>query len=224
MKNSVAIHVRYRTLGRVSSRICKRSTERRMKEPERKQDRRAVRTRRLLHQALVGLLAERPYEAIAVREILERAEVGRSTFYMHFRDKDELLTSGVREMVSAAYPGAPSPGNRSKDILAFSLPLFEHILQHRRTAPIGVGTAGWAVVHEHLRRVIAEMISGNLKAAAHRGLKPHARMPADLLVQYVASTFILVLRWCLEQRVEMSAREVNNLFLALVSPGVGAER
>lgn len=56
-------------------------------------DRRVQRTQNLLHQALASLVLEKDYDSISVKEILDRANVDRSTFYMHFRDKDELLVS-----------------------------------------------------------------------------------------------------------------------------------
>ena len=59
-------------------------------------DRRVQRTRRLLHKALMSLILEKKYESITVQEILDRADVGRSTSYMHFQDKDELLFSGFQ--------------------------------------------------------------------------------------------------------------------------------
>src|SRR5215470_5181989 len=62
-------------------------------------DRRVQKTQDLLRNALVSLLAQKPYDAIVVKEILDRANVGRSTFYMHFRDKDDLLVSGIHEML-----------------------------------------------------------------------------------------------------------------------------
>jgi len=64
-------------------------------------DRRIQRTERLLHAALGALMHEKPYDAIAVKEILGRADVGRSTFYSHFRDKDELLVSGIRALLES---------------------------------------------------------------------------------------------------------------------------
>jgi hypothetical protein len=74
------------------------------------------------------------------------------------------------------------------------------------------------------RRAIAEMIAGDLKATGRHGAKTANRVPTDLHVQHVASTFILVLRWCIEQRSALSAKEVDNLFRALLSRSVGAER
>ncbi|MEV6277112.1 TetR/AcrR family transcriptional regulator [Nocardia sp. NPDC051832] len=74
-------------------------------------DRRVRRTRQLLHRALIELMLERGYDRITVRDILERADVGRSTFYTHFRDKDDLLvvssTEFLRTALSAAERSAP---------------------------------------------------------------------------------------------------------------------
>ncbi|MEV0294312.1 TetR/AcrR family transcriptional regulator [Nocardia sp. NPDC050710] len=76
-------------------------------------DRRVRRTRNLLHQALIELMLERGYERISVSDILERADVGRSTFYAHFRDKDDLLlvssTEYLRATIMAARPDPEDP-------------------------------------------------------------------------------------------------------------------
>ena len=111
-------------------------------------DRRIGKTLNLLHEALGSLIREKPYDEIVVQEILDRANVGRSTFYMHFRDKDELLVSGIHGMLGSlnAPPDLPSPGKPYERIVRFSLPIFEHIYQHRRTGPAMMGVRGRAVV------------------------------------------------------------------------------
>ena len=63
------------------------------------EDRRIQKTTNLLREALVSLIAEKPFDSIVVKEILDRANVGRSTFYMHFRDKDDLLISGIHDLL-----------------------------------------------------------------------------------------------------------------------------
>src|SRR5437867_5173407 len=68
-------------------------------------DRRIQRTRKTLHEALMALVLEGPYDSITVQQILDRANIGRSTFYTHFQDKDELLmwgTQHLRTTLSAA--------------------------------------------------------------------------------------------------------------------------
>jgi AcrR family transcriptional regulator len=68
---------------------------------KRSKDRRIQKMTNLLHEALGTLIREKPYDEISVQEILDRANVGRSTFHMHFRDKDDLLVSSIREMLGS---------------------------------------------------------------------------------------------------------------------------
>ncbi len=60
-------------------------------------DRRTIRTRDALGDALVELMQERPFKSLTVQDVLDRAGVGRSTFYTHYRDKDDLFISDVEE-------------------------------------------------------------------------------------------------------------------------------
>src|SRR5829696_7836983 len=59
--------------------------------PQNDLDRRVQKTRKLLQDALIELVAEKGYEAVTIQEILDKANVGRSAFYAHFQDKDQLL-------------------------------------------------------------------------------------------------------------------------------------
>jgi AcrR family transcriptional regulator len=61
--------------------------------PQNDMDRRVQKTRKLLQDALIELVGEKGYESITIQEILDKANVGRSTFYAHFQDKDQLLHS-----------------------------------------------------------------------------------------------------------------------------------
>ena len=58
-----------------------------------KMDRRAQRTRELLQKALIELISERGYDAITIQDIVDRANLGRTTFYLHYNSKDELFMS-----------------------------------------------------------------------------------------------------------------------------------
>src|ERR1700748_3847821 len=96
-------------------------------------DRRARRTRRNLGDALIALIVERGYDRITVQDVLDRADVGRSTFYAHFRDKDALFTScfdSVREELReqlAAMPGGAAHADATRPVGV----IFEHADRHR---------------------------------------------------------------------------------------------
>jgi AcrR family transcriptional regulator len=66
-----------------------------------RRDRRVVRTRQLLQDALVALISERGYADLTIQDVLDRADVGRATFYGHFRGKDALLISHLHRLLAA---------------------------------------------------------------------------------------------------------------------------
>lgn len=186
---------------------------------DRSKDRRVQKTQSLLHEALSSLIHEKSYDAIVVKEILARANVGRSTFYTHFRDKDELLVSGIRHMVGAGRPDSPAPSTgRADRLLRFSLPILQHIERYRATSASASGTRRQDVVHEHLQRVLVELIIHDVRGAGHHQHEGAKMVPPDLLAHHVAYTFVLVLNWWVESCNALSAREVNELFRALVLP------
>lgn len=181
-------------------------------------DRQVQKTRSLLRQALLSLLAEKPYDSIVVKEILDRANVGRSTFYMHFRDKDDLLVSGIDEMIGPVE--SPTPASSSKPyncLLWFSLPVFEHHYRHAHAWGDRIGARGRAILHEHLRQVLAKRILGVVKKEI-RGIRNASQIPADLLSEYVASTFVLVLNWWLDCKMPMLPKQIDSLFRTLTAP------
>jgi AcrR family transcriptional regulator len=183
----------------------------------RPKDRRIQKTRGLLHGALASLIHEKSYDSIAVKEILARANVGRSTFYIHFRGKDELLESGIREMLRTGEASSPmESANPADRILRLSLLLFEHIERQRRASDSSVDTQGKAVVHAHLERMLAELVAEDLKEVRRRQEGTVHDVPADLLARYVASTFILVLNWWVETKDPITSSKVNDMFRALV--------
>src|SRR2546430_13862143 len=72
-----------------------------MFDNDKKVDRRIRRTRDRLGDALLELVKEKGFDAVTVQEVLDRAQVGRSTFYAHYRDKDDLFFSDLEEFLEA---------------------------------------------------------------------------------------------------------------------------
>ena len=187
-------------------------------------DRRVEKTRRLLHEALAALVREKAYDAISVKEILDRANVGRSTFYTHFDDKDELLASALREMLCSPPPAHTQMSGASPHevFIGFSLPLFEHIHGHRTTSNFPMGTRGRAILHEQLRKVLVDVIVERTPREFSKRRKEKTDVPAELLAQYMASTFVLVLNWWVGSRSRWSPKEAHAVFRELVMPTLNA--
>ena len=119
-------------------------------------DRRVQKTRKLLQDALIELVGEKGYETVSIRDILERANVGRSTFYAHFADKDQLLHSILdrldelfeqhKKQISAASKNIRTPDSTevAQDISP-TLSLFQFVKQHHRFFKSMLGKRGYGI-------------------------------------------------------------------------------
>jgi AcrR family transcriptional regulator len=192
-------------------------------QAKRVKDRRVQKTETLLRDALTSLIREKAYDSIVVKEILDRANVGRSTFYTHFRDKDDLLASSIHEMLRPARSAhLPSSAKPYEKIIRFSLPIFEQLQQHRhehqRAGNTMMDERSRAILHERLQNVLVELIGDDVEQYRHGHREAATQMPPEVLVNYVASTFVLVLDWWVETDSTLAPKEVDDLFRRLVLP------
>ena len=109
---------------------------------QRSNDRRSVRTRRNLGDALVALILKKGYDAITVQDIIDEADVGRSTFYMHYTGKEDLLRASFETLRSVLAEAAVAERGKTGEPLPFSLALFEHACAHKHIYRALGG--GWA--------------------------------------------------------------------------------
>ncbi|MEO6091426.1 MAG: TetR family transcriptional regulator, partial [Novosphingobium sp.] len=128
-------------------------------------DRRALRTRQALHQALIQLITERDYDTISVSDIADAANVGRSTFYAHFTDKDDLLRSGTvhfRDMLLRNHTARRATDGADTPLLSFSRFMTEHLQEQKLLyRALKRGRAG-PIIWEAFRLYIAELVRADL--------------------------------------------------------------
>jgi Transcriptional regulator C-terminal region len=106
--------------------------------------------------------------------------------------------------------------------MRFSLPIFEHMSHYRRGGEVRIGIRGRAIIHEHLQHVLAELMTDDVRKEFQNRREKSGQVPPDLFVQYLASTFILVLNWWVDSRSPLPPKEVNDLFRALILPTMAA--
>ncbi|HEY3366112.1 MAG TPA: TetR/AcrR family transcriptional regulator [Symbiobacteriaceae bacterium] len=189
----------------------------------RAEDRRVQRTRTLLLDALMELMLEKGYETVTIQDIIDRANVGRSTFYAHFLDKEALLLSGFEQLrlfltehVGAAPVAANGPNRLT---LGFSLAMLHHVQSHHMTYRAIVGKQSGAIVHQQFQRIVADLVKRELSALAPSGA---LAVPLDVVVQYTVSAFLALMTWWLDQKMPCSAEEMDRMFRTLTLPGIAA--
>ena len=178
-------------------------------------DRRVRKTRTQLHGALASLVHEKPYDEIVVKEILARADVGRSTFYAHYRDKDELLERSILDLLSIDRSRPSANDTTAPDgLLGFSLPFLEHVERFHVRGELSFDAIRAAPVHDHLRRVLESVLEDRLRAERRCNPAGTSTVPTNLRARHIAASFVLTLDWWAEHPT-YSAREVDEYFRAL---------
>lgn len=173
-------------------------------------DRRVQRTQRLLTDALIQLILERGWDSVSVQDICERADVGRSTFYTHFADKEDLLVGGLGALGQfLREQAATSTGNRP---LAFARGVIEHVDEKRRLFKALAGKRSGQLAQRHFRELLIELVREDLQALAPGSPR------LDVAVRYVAGAFFELLIWWLEARTQLKPADLEEHFHELTTP------
>jgi AcrR family transcriptional regulator len=180
-------------------------------------DRRRARTEKALHGALMSLIVSKGYEAITVQDIIDAADVGRSTFYAHYTSKEDLLRSGFATLREDLERARLAAGSANGGPLAFSLAFLEHVNQYRHIYRSLLGARGRTVADQELRRVLTETVEKDLS-----GSEEDATVPRELRVQFVVDTFLSVVGWWFERKRKAQPAEMDAIFRGLVFDGIGS--
>jgi AcrR family transcriptional regulator len=176
-------------------------------------DRRVIRTKRLLYDALFSLVAENGYDALTVNQIADRADVGRATFYMHYGDKDELLREALTaefEALAAFLESKRSPERmRLRD-------LFGYIAQqpaHFRVLLTGIGKPN---VYLFTRDFMARRLLARL-----REVDPaQPALPPEVIALHMAGSILNLLIWWLDNQLPNSPEALEGMCQQLIGHGV----
>ena len=181
-------------------------------------DRRVARTRALLQDALIALIPERGYAALTVDDVCRQANVGRSTFYTHYADKDALRSATIE-----AHLGSLSRRRMSANqeigarLFEFSLPMFEHAHAFRSLHHALLASSD-DTIHDELRERIRRAVRTELAEK----LRGQGDVPAEFAAQFIAGAFLAVLAWWIAADMGISPVQADDLFQRMVGKGIGA--
>jgi AcrR family transcriptional regulator len=184
-------------------------------------DRRVRRTRELLRNALLALIVEKGYDRITVQDILDRADVGRSTFYAHYRDKEDLLTSGFEDIRAALaaekHAGEHQPGGKV-EFLQPLLSVFRHVEAYRNNWGPLTRKGGSDVVARILRQHVAALVEQHLRSQYPAATTSTTQF--DAATNYVVGACMGLLIWWLDNDdVTYTADDIHSTFRRLTTQG-----
>jgi len=191
-------------------------------------DRRVARTRQMLRDALMALMMEQGYDAVTIQDITDRANLGRATFYLHYKDKEELLIESMESTVNRfiermqEYPleqwAFPDGGPASQ--------VFEYAREHAKLYRIIMSGHGGLKVSKRLHELIANNTQKLIELhVARTGVDP--QLPIDFLCNYFAGALLALVFWWLENDMPYSTDEMvrmlNQISLYGSAPVLGLQ-
>lgn len=207
-------------------------------------DRRVQKTRKLLQDALIELVGEKGYESVTIQELLDRANVGRSTFYAHFQDKEQLLHSILdhldelfeqhkKHVVEATKNAGSTDRMDLHRDLSPTLSLFQFVGQNHRFFKAMLGNRGYGIfakpvyeyVFAHIHGIFIKPIHEDVFAHLHEPFKTlksrdkYSSLESEIAAHYFVSALMGVLVWWVEKDMPCTGEEIDGLFRELAMPG-----
>lgn len=181
-----------------------------------KQDRRIERTRKMLRDSLTELIMEKDYDKITVQDIIDRANVGRSTFYTHFLDKDDLL---IGELSVFRIDVADHFEIQGEGVNPLStLTIFEHVQENYPLYRAMIGTEGIELASRMAKKKISEHLENRFKQLLEIGhVVP---VPAPVIIQFLTGALFDMMAWWLDNKMPYTPEEMDEMYLKLALPGL----
>ena len=184
-----------------------------------KKDRRTRKTRQVLRDALLALLKEKRYEDISVQDIIERADVARSTFYIHYLDKDDLLTGQHGVFAENLGHDLSAHSGENEGRMFSSRAWFYHIQAQGNILKVIAKDSALDLAMKTLRGIIHRSVQDGMR---NHKLPENPRVPQGLVVDYLTDTLMTLIKWWFKNGMKQTPEQMDEIFTQLVTPGVVA--
>lgn len=184
-------------------------------------DRRQQKTRAAIFTAFSTLLAEKSYSRITVQEIIDRANVGRTTFYAHFETKDDLLKALCEELfghiIDSALDcththGLYSDGNAPESVFCH---LLQHLQENENHILELLSCKSSELFLRYFKNSLNELVQ---KQFVNQDRRNYLMVPRDFLVNHISGSFVEMVLWWIKGRMKQAPEELDRYFRAVIEP------
>lgn len=172
------------------------------------QDRRVKRTQQLLAKALIALTLEKGYDAVTIRDITERADIGYATFFRHYHHKDALLQE-VSEVVMAELknllPAAPDG-----DAVVIGTTLFQYVQENNNIIRVLLSSRSSSSLVQHIIDIATQEVSNE-----NTPLEGSA-VPIEIAAYHLVNATIALIQWWLDHEMPYAPERMGIIFQELI--------
>ncbi len=183
-------------------------------------DRRQRKTRQAIFTAFTGLLSKKSYNKITIQEIIECADVGRTTFYAHFQTKDDLLKALCEELfghiVASAMDATHTHGLYSDSDVPESI--FCHLLQHLQENDHNILALLSCESSEFFMGYFKQSLALLVSQHFLNNYPRHNNLPEDFLANHISGSFVDMVLWWINQKMQPPPEQLDRWFRSVIEP------
>ncbi|MEP6894366.1 MAG: TetR/AcrR family transcriptional regulator [Chloroflexota bacterium] len=181
-------------------------------------DRRVQRTRKILHEALIELILEKGFDKVTVQDVIKRANVGRSTFYSHYKDTEDLFLSGFENLWSLFEKHLTGQIVKQAGVWDLSLIVFQHAQNYTGVYKALAAKPGGQLMSTYMHKYLSALIRETLKDKWTK----NKQIPLEIVVYHLASSLIALLGWWVDHDLPYSPQQMNEMYQQLTQPAIDA--
>ena len=179
----------------------------------------AERKRTAVCAALIELMQEKRYDKITVQDIVDRADVGRSTFYAHYQDKEDLLVRDLESLLDLLGRHV-QPDEEAGEELLPGLGLFQHVKDNHHLYKALVWGRGTELLFKEGQAHLSGLIEEHLAPLLPEDQDP--LVPLPLVSSYLAGALLWLLKWWLDNDMPHPPERMAEIYEQMVMPGAQA--
>lgn len=184
-------------------------------------DRRIQRTLPLLQEALFHLIIERGYERITIADITEQANLGRTTFYLHYRDKEDLLQESIKALLYDLHLDVELEMEKTCTYSMVSIRIFQHVARRQQLYQAMLKEAGPTRTLEDVMRTYFTELCQRFLPKSSLKVGSSSLMSSEILAVHAAGSLLGLLSWWLNQEASLSAEDMGTIYCQLMAKEYG---
>jgi AcrR family transcriptional regulator len=185
-------------------------------------ERRKLHTQQQLKQATVELVLEKGYDSTTVQDIADRADLGRGTFYVHFKDKEDIVWTILQDsldgIVDAIREHIPNSVEEVSGLYHVYVAIFRYAESNRAFLHVALGKKGNALLTARIKEYAVELILSNMRERIALEVVSK-NVPIECLARFKAGALIEVILWWLNDGCRQSPEEMAEIFYRIEMHG-----
>lgn len=180
------------------------------------------RTKRLIQDSFLQMLENKPFEAITIGDIAKRAKINRGTFYLHYKDKFDLLEQIEQKLFADLGTHIDQLQSRYTATLTFeeeqerlAVTFFSFIERQSPVLKILLSDHGRAGFHLRFRDAFAEKVRLNLEK--NKDFNAKLKVPLEYFLSFITSAFLGLIEQWLQDGLDQTPQEMTALYIDIIS-------